>query len=529
MLKMKKRKPKRRYTRLIDLLFNVALLAVIVFTIYKAFSLDMLPGNWLLLLSAALLVVFMIFFVMMFMKMPQWAIIIKRGILIVLCGVLGFAGYSMHNVTSAVNEVSLQETSSTIEIYMLVHKDSEIKSVDELSAKTIGIQVGTDYENTTYGKEQLEQKLTQYPVYEEILDYTSIIGQFENHFVDGMMISSDYMTMMETNIEEFKDSYTILDTYTRQRPVNLSDNKDISKESFTLLVSGVDETGAADMSTLSDVNILLFINPQANHITMLSLPRDSLMPRYSLNNVNDKLTHTGWGGIDDTMFTIENFFGIDIDYYAKVSFTSLIEIIDAIDGVDVDVEIAFEEQDEHRSFAEDDLIKLEAGLQHLNGKQALAYARHRKTENYDVAGRERAQERIIKAIIDKLLTAEGITLYVNRLMETVPKYVVTNMPGKQITSFIKGELKDLKPWSIQSLTVENGMFDRRLVPNLTSPSSCYLWNQYDFSHVLDVYYASQKNLNFNEFNFNFTEYMKYLPEYSDDQNIVWDFMAVDPY
>lgn len=529
MLKMKNKKPKRRYTRLIDLILNIILCMICVFTIYKAFRLDMLPGNWLLIISAALIVIFMIFFVMMFMNMPKWGLIIKRGCLILLCGVIGFAGYSLHNVSSAVSEVALKEMSSTIEIYMLVQKDSDIKAVDELSARSVGVQVGTDHESTAYGKEQLEQKLSQYPIYDEELDYTAITKLFMDHMIDGMMISSDYLTMMETNVEGLKDSYTVLDTYTRERPVNISDQKDITKESFTLLISGVDETGAADMSSLSDVNILLFVNPQANHITMLSLPRDSLMPRYSLNNMNDKLTHTGWGGIDDTMNTIEHFFGIDIDYYAKVSFTSLIEIIDAIDGIDVDVEIAFEEQDEKRSFAEDDLIKLEAGMQHLNGKQALAYARHRKTENYDVAGRERAQERIIKAIIDKLLTPEGIALYVNRLMETVPKYVVTNMPGKQITSFIKGELKDLKPWSIQSLTVENGMFDRRLVPNLKDPSSCYLWNQYDFSHVLDAYHASKENLNFKDFNFNFTEYMKYLPEYSTDTNIVWDFMAVDPY
>ena len=275
--------------------------------------------------------------------------------------------------------------------------------------------------------------------------------------------------------------------------------------------------------------MLLFVNTVSNSITMVSLHRDSLMPRPSLDYVNDKLTHTGWGGVDDTVETIEEFFGIDVDYYAKVSFSSLIEIIDSIGGIDVDVEIAFTEQDENRSFAAEDLITLEAGYQHLNGKQALAYARHRKTANYDVAGRERAQERIIKAIIDKLLTPEGITIYVNQLMETVPKYVVTDMPGKQITSFIRGELKELKPWSIQSVVIENGIYDTRVVPNLAMGADCYLWNQYDYAKVVDAYEANLETMNFNDFSFSFPEYMKYLPKVSDSANIAWDFMALDPH
>ena len=75
----------------------------------------------------------------------------------------------------------------------------------------------------------------------------------------------------------------------------------------------MDEMGSADMTSLSDVNILLFVNPVSNSITMVSLHRDSLMPRPSLDYVNDKLTHTGWGGVDDTVETIEEFFGIDVD------------------------------------------------------------------------------------------------------------------------------------------------------------------------------------------------------------------------
>lgn len=523
------KKPKRRYTRLIDLILNAILLVVFLFTIWRAVRLNMLPMNWLMAFIAVLVVVFLIFFVLMLMNTPKWIIVIKRVIQIGLCIAVGFVGYSLGNVTSAVNQVSVADMNEPIQIYLLARKGGEISSNADFSGRSLGVQSGTDLDNSDYGCTQLEAALTTPPVYHEEIAYNTLAELFLSNMIDGMMISDSYLDMLNANVEGFSDSYTVIDTYERERPQNSADQKDITREGFTLLISGVDEMGSADMTSLSDVNILMFINPVSNSISMVSLHRDSLMPRPSLGNVNDKLTHTGWGGVQDTVETVEEFFNIDIDYYAKVSFSSLIEIVDAIGGIDVDVEIGFTEQDENRSFAAEDVITLEAGYQHLNGKQALAYARHRKTENYDVAGRERAQERIIKAIIDKLLTAEGITRYVNKLMETVPKYVVTDMPGNQITAFIRGELKELKPWSIQSITIDNGIYDTRVVPNLAQGADCFLWNQYDYAKVVDAYQANQQQQSFREFSFSFPEYMKYLPAVSDSWDIVWDYMATTPH
>lgn len=490
----------------------------------------MLPTTWILLGGGALLVIFLIFLVLMFMNLSKWGIIVKRSILVVLCAIIAFAGYSMSNVSAAVEKVSIKETSATIELKLVAPKDSKIKEISDLRNATIGIQIGTDLANSTYGKEQIEKTLKQTPSYIEKLSYSElstemlILGN-----ADAILISGDYLDMLEASTEGFKGSYKVIGEFERERPVNTSNNKDITKESFTLLISGVDEVGAADQTHLSDVNILLFVNPLANQITMISLPRDSLMPHTAMNNQNDKLTHTGSYGIDNTVSTIENFFDIDIDYYAKVSFTSLIEIVDAIGGVEVDVEIAFSEQDENRSFDEGDLIVLDAGLQTLNGKQALAYSRHRKSYEDGVAGRERAQEKIIKAIIDKLLTPEGVTLYVNKLMEVVPKYVVTNMPGSQITSFIKGELESIRPWGIQSLTIENGIYDTRNVPNISSAVDVYLWNTYDYRHIKDAYEESKINNNFDSFNFDLDDLSKYLPTFKYNQQIVWDTMAINPH
>ena len=129
-------------------------------------------------------------------------------------------------------------------------------------------------------------------------------------------------------------------------------NKDLSTEGFTVYISGIDELGTPDQQLRSDVNILLFINPLAHHVTMVSIPRDAYLPNKAYEDSEfalDKLTHTGLYGIDTTVETVEDFFDIDIDDHARISFSSVIEIVDALGGIDVDVEIDFCEQDEYRN------------------------------------------------------------------------------------------------------------------------------------------------------------------------------------
>lgn len=528
MNKTTKKKNKRRYTRLIDLSINIVLLLVLVATFYNAYQLQMIPTKWLWMILAAFVLIFLIFFLLMFKNSGKWGLIIKRSSIVILCSVLLYGSWSMRNVTTTLDNISEPQISSVIKLDVIVPKDSTVKKIEDLAGANIGLQQGFDIDHSNYVKQQLNKELKLTPVYDEILDYTQMYNKMSIGLLDAMVVNEDYIAMLETNTEGFKDSYKVIKTYEKQRPVNASDNKDLTKESFVVMISGIDEVGAADQQLRSDVNILLFINPQRNHIDMISLPRDALVPNVALNYANDKLTHTGNNGIDNTVNTVENFLDIDIDYYAKVSFSSLIAIIDEIGGIEVDVEIAFEEQDENRSFDEENLIKLEAGVQHLNGKQALAYARHRHTEGYDTEGRERAQQRIIKAIIDKLLTPTGIS-YANSLMKIVPTYVVTNMPTKQVTSFIRGELENLSPWEITSLALDSGAYDYRAVPNVAGLQDVYLFNQMEIQRVVNAYVTSKEYISLDDFQFDLDDYGKYTKELKLDPTFVWDYQAQQPH
>ena len=183
-----KNKPKRCYTRLIDLILNTVLLLICVYTIWKAVRLSILPESWLFLMIAALLIIFFIFFILMLKKTPKWVLIVKRSILVVLCAVIGFVGYSMRNAGKAIDKVSVYSKDNKVKIHLIATKSSEIQTVKDFSNKTVGIQNGTDQESSTYGCEQLEKDTGNTIQYTEEIAYSTLADLFLTNMLDGMVI-----------------------------------------------------------------------------------------------------------------------------------------------------------------------------------------------------------------------------------------------------------------------------------------------------------------------------------------------------
>ena len=464
---MAKQKPKRYYTRTIDLLFLLVFLIVGIVSFTIAFTFGILPVKWTMAAAGILLILFLILFMLSMKKLPKWAVIVKRLFILLLTVVIGTGGYFLDKSRSTPKEE---------------------------------------------------------------LDYTTLYSDLNLETVNAFVISDSYYDMSKSNIDGFADSVDIIQTYKKKNDAASGPDIDVTKDTFTVYLSGLDNMGSPDQQTRSDTNLILIVNPKANHIDMVSLPRDGYIPNAAYDYKNDKLTHTGNDGIENSVETIQNFFGIPIDYYARVSFNSLIEIVDTIGGIDVDVEIDFCEQDENRSFKKEDLICLKKGKQHLNGKQALAYSRHRKTKGYDNAGRERAQQRIIKAIINKLISANGLTK-VNDLMDIAPNYIITNMPAEKIADFVSGELNELKPWTISSITSDNGVYEDLYVASLDPSlgvSNVYLFSRDEVHAVVNAYDAARRQLQMNSFTFNLNDLYANTPKINTSENIRYADMAENP-
>lgn len=376
---MENKKLKRR-SLIIDIIMLAVFLMVSIVSFYIAYSFGLLPIKWVTIAAAIFGLLFLILLLLAFKQIPTWGLVIKRLFLILLVAIVGTFGYFMEKSRTTINKMSKTTkvnddgtTTITTNLYLITSKTSGIRSEAELADKIIGFQNGSDADNLSFAKTSVSKDISSYTAKEE-MDYTTLYDQMEQGNVSAMAISETFYNMSKANIKDFEKNVQILKTYSKTDTIKTKEQKDITKQTFTVYLSGLDSTGSPDQQTRTDTNLLLIVNPVANHIDMVSIPRDALVPNTALNNANDKLTHTGIYGIDTSVDTISQFFGIPVDYYARVSFNSMIEIVDTIGGIDVDVELDFCEQDENRSFKKDDLICLKKGEQHLDGKQALAYS-----------------------------------------------------------------------------------------------------------------------------------------------------------
>ncbi len=474
--------------------------------IFECFHLNMIPTKFLVLIIAALLILAFILVIIDLLNYTGWVRIVKRACSVVLSVCLCFGSFFMWKVNKAFGEIDNSSTTMTHRITVMVPVDSTVTTLAELSGGKIGYQEGNDVDNANYVIDQLlsDETLVN-PTYEAYGDYLTLSKDVLNGTLDAMIFTASYASTLNEQIEDFSEQFRTIASFDRENDNTASQsNKDISKEPFTIYISGMDEVGEPTINLRSDVNLLLMVNPLTNHIEMVSIPRDAYVPNTAANNYPDKLTHTGIYGIDTTITTMEKVFGFTIDYYAKVSFTSLIEIVDTLGGIDVNVGVTFCEQDENRSFAAEDLICLNAGEQTLNGKQALAYARHRKS--YGDIERTMAQQEIIKGIINKTLSAEGLNK-IPELLEIGPKYVSTNIPMDLVKRLIKSEAEEIQPWTFETIHMENGYSDMYPTASMGAdlPLSVYILNREDARNVYRKYLEMYETMKLDDFHFDLND------------------------
>lgn len=213
---------------------------------------------------------------------------------------------------------------------------------------------------------------------------------------------------------------------------------------FITYISGADTWGRASTKSRSDVNILAVVNTNTKKLLLVSTPRDYYVPLANSRGVKDKLTHAGIYGIENSVGTLEMLYGVDIQYYVKMNFTGFVGIVDAIGGVDV-----YSDAD----FTVGEGLSYVQGINHMDGIQALAFAR----ERHSFAGGDRArgthQMEVIKAVLSQAMSASILYNYAD-VMNSVSGCFTTNMPQDKIASLVRMQLNDMASWSITSISVD---------------------------------------------------------------------------
>ncbi len=313
--------------------------------------------------------------------------------------------------------------------YLHMENDTEIQTALDKFDKEV------DIEYTLDSKDNLED-LVKYLVDEK---------------TDAIFMSSSYEDIVK---EEYEDSYSSLKLLYSFDIINYvkteTSGKDVTNDTFTVYISGIDTSGKVGTKARTDVNILLTINPKTHQILMVNTPRDYYVP-LKTSGKNDKLTHSGIYGLEESIGTVENLYDVDIDYYVRINFTSFMKIINALGGIEVDVQKSFCEQDSKRDF--DNQICLKKGKQKLNGEQALAYARHRKTLPKGDMSRGENQMDILEAMMKKAMSPAILKGYDN-IIKALMGNVITNMTSDTMITFARKQLSKNTEWNFTSISAD---------------------------------------------------------------------------
>ena len=322
---------------------------------------------------------------------------------------------------------------------VLVLKDSDYQKLKDLENEAIGY-VKNDITSINKALDKLNKKVKL-----ENREYDNYNLAFEdtiNHKLESILIEeSNYNMIVEEN-GNYTSMFKILDTIQILTKIdNKNRNVDVTKKAFSIFISGIDTYGEISSVGRSDVNMILTINPKTKQILLTSIPRDYYVQLHGTSGYKDKLTHAGIYGTDMSVNTIEDLLDIDINYYFRVNFSTLENIVDGLGGVDVYSKYSF------ISFIGN--YQFYKGYNHMNGPQALGFARERKTLPNGDINRAENQQAVIDGIIRKMTKFSSVTRYTN-LLNSLGNSFQTNMKDTDITKLIKMQLSDNSGWNITS-------------------------------------------------------------------------------
>lgn len=435
---------------------------LVVFTgglIYQIFKLQILPDNILIPIILVLILLTMIFVLLInFSTHGLVSKILCSLMVVVLSVVYGLGNYYLYSTNTTLETVTDQENKAKNTVSVVALNSSGLEDVNSLEGSKLGVLKTIGNEATKKSLTDLKKNNVTYTkkTYDNMLGMLKALYDGE---VDAIVLNEAYRSNV-CDLEDYtnfnNDTKVIHKTvyYTKENSSSLAVS-DITSKPFNILISGNDSFGSLDENARSDVDMLVTINPVTSTILLTSIPRDSYVKEvcndYACNyGAYDKLTHTGIYGVDTTKDTIENMLDIDINYVYRVNFTSMIDIVDALGGVDVTVP---EGMAVSKFYTNSNLEGVHEGENRLDGKRALAYSRERKAYLDGDLQRARNQQQVLQAMFKKATSPEIIKNYTSLLKALVGAFD-TNMTTQEITSFIKYQIQAKPSWKFEQFVLK---------------------------------------------------------------------------
>jgi len=372
----------------------------------------------------------------------------KAGVVlaVILSLILSVGVYYLYSTYSVFNSISGSD-GQTEAFHLVALKEGSYNELKDADGK---VALVTDVQNDTYKEAKTLLRNEIDIIYNAAGDYLHIghklVDEQGKTHDELLFISNAYYDILCDEIDGFKKQTKIIHTVTVDiESVDRTKRVDVTKEAFNVYISGIDTYGNIQNVSRSDVNMLMTVNPVTKKILLTSIPRDMYVTLHSYGQ-KDKLTHSGIYGINETVATAEDWLGIDINYYARVNFTTLVDIVDVLGGIDVESVRAFSSSVSDYSYT--------AGTNHLSGEAALYFARERKSLPGGDNDRVQNQQRVLKAIINKVTTSPVILTKYTQLLKAMEGKVQTSLSDNDIAALVQAQLDDLGGWEIKTISIK---------------------------------------------------------------------------
>ena len=332
-------------------------------------------------------------------------------------------------------------------IAIAVLNSDPAQTIEDAAGYTFGAQVIGGSDKVEQAIAQITKELGQDLYYENYEDPYAMVQNLYDGNIQAIIYNTAYDSSLTERFPSFSQDVRELKHIEIKTEVqNISgDKKDVTKVPFTVFISGIDTEGSISTTSRSDVNMLVTVNPTTHQILMTSIPRDYYVQLPGISGeYYDKLTHAGLYGADCSMNTLSQLFGIDIDYYAKVNFTTLRDMVNALGGVDLDSRYEF------TTISGEYFVE---GMNYgVDGSSALAFARERYNLPNGDNDRVINQQIVLKAIINKCMSPAILTGYMG-IMDSLSDSFETSLSQQQISSLVRMQLDQGSGWEILSSRV----------------------------------------------------------------------------
>ena len=474
-------KEQNKFSKVLSILLSILLVLSSFYLLYELIKINVLPTKLIFLMTIVFVLLDAIF-ILLLCHYSKGVVSKIACIVLSLLLTLGscFGGYYISKTGSLLTSITNVTKHAKNTVSVVVKQSSDIKNKSQLN----GVSVGTLRNIGTQGSKKVLKELSNDGIVLKQKEYdslTALLEDFYNGEVEAIIINESSRSQI-LDVESYAD----FDTNTRvvyqtsYKVENTDKAKsvtDITSKPFNVLISGSDTRGGFDENGRSDVIMVATVNPKTSTILLTSVPRDFYVTTACdagdgcMQGASDKITHTGIHGTNTTKRTVEQLLGIEINYTFKVGFDTVTELVDALGGVDVTVAPGYAVN----NFNALSGFSVHEGVNHLNGEQALAFARERYAYSEGDRQRTKNQQLVLMGIVDKVTSPAIVKNYAS-IMDAMANTFSTTMSSDEISDLIKYQINNNPKWKMEQYMV-NGTGDTLMCAELGDAASVMVPDQ----------------------------------------------------